>query len=522
MDIRCPSCSKLFRVADEKIAGKGIRFKCSKCAEIITITKDDFEMDLLAREAESTEPVVLQAPEPATRPSPPTAPQPSIKPVPPQPILSPEPEAREYQPPQEHDIAPAALSDFDFSEPHAAATAAANPAEGFGGQDFSFNVEPEQGSKPKVEISPEAAAEADAALQFPDDLVSEPKRKPVFGTPSPGELTDEEEPEPSMFQVQMPKTGPVFTPSGSKPVSATQAEEELDLGAALAMPKGPSAGYDTAAPDRELDHSAAQATPKGPVITPDLLAQMMKRSTGPKKVVAQAKAAPHVDEDMDLGAALAMPKTSDTAGKEEAEADSAVPRGFEVPSKDKRALVIGVIAFVLVVVLAALYYLGFLWGKTEQEALQKPQPVSHPARQEITPEGLSIVDPVAFVDKERGDLIITGKIQNNTDKPKAGWYLVTEVRDAKETVLLTVKMVNGIQIYSKVDQEILVKRGGKIEELQKKMASLGEGTISPKGSVPFEVRVMNPPAGSARFLPTLQSVERSSLVESIKAVQGHR
>jgi predicted Zn finger-like uncharacterized protein len=516
MDIRCPSCSKLFRVADEKIAGKGIRFKCSKCSEVITITKDDFEMDLLAREAEATEPVLQQTPQPATSPS-----QPSLKPVPPQPIPSPEPEAREYKPPQEHDIPPAALSDFDFSEPHAAATATAHPEEGFGGQDFSFNVEPEQESVREAGTSLEDTSEGEAALQFPDDLISEPKRTPAFGAPSVSETAAAGgsglEPE------QKTKTGPVFTPPSSKPVPDMQ-DEVIDLGAALAMPKEPSVGSEPAAADQDPGLSAAPM-PKGPVITPELLAQMMKRSASSKSA-AQAKAVPHADEDMDLGEALAMPKTSDTAGKEEPIADSAASRGSEAPSMDKRALIIGVTAFVLVLVLAALYYLGFLGGKTEQEALQKPQPVSQPkpqpARQTITPEGISIVDPVAFVDPERGDLVITGKIQNATDKPKVGWYLVTEVRDAKETVLSKAKMVNGIQIYSKEDQEILVKRGVKIEELRKKIASLGEGTISPKGSVPFEVRIMNPPAGSARFLPTLQSVELSSLVESTKALQGHQ
>ena len=496
MDIRCPSCRKLFRVADEKISGKGIRFKCSKCAEIITITKDDFDMDVLAREDGTTEPVPQQPPKPATRPSPPTAPEPSIKPVPPQPMPSPEPEAREYQPPQEQDIPPAALSDFDFSEPHAAATAAAHPEEGLGGQDFSFNVEPEQDAVPEVEISPEAAAEAEAALQFPDDLISEPARKPVFGTPST-----------------------------SPPAPETQAEEEMDLGAALAIPKGPTAGSEPAAADQELDLGAAPAMPKGPVITPDLLASMMKR-TAPDKSAAQAKAVSHADEDIDLGAALAIPKTPETAGKKEKGAGSktaAVPRGAEAPLTGKRALVIGVIALVLVVVLAALYYYrGFLLGTNEQEALQKPQPTSQPARQVITPEGLSLVDPVAFVDRERGDLVITGKVQNTTDKPKAGWYLVIEVRDAKEAALSTVRMLNGIQIYTKADQELLAKRGVKIDELQKRMASLEEGTISPKGSVPFEVRVMNPPAGSARFLPTLQAFDLSTLGEVTQEGMGRK
>jgi predicted Zn finger-like uncharacterized protein len=508
MDIRCPSCSKLFRVADDKIAGKGIRFKCSKCAEIVTITKDDFEMDLLAREADAVEPAPQQQPpEPAARPSPPTSPEPSIKPVLSQPAPSPEPQAREYQPPQEHEIPPAALSDFDFSEPHAAATAAAHSEDGFGGQDFSFNVEPEQDAVPEVEITPEAAAEAEAALQFPDDLISEPTRKPVFGAPSPGELTDEEEPapkpkaeitqEPSMFQEKIPKTGASVASPGPKPVPEVKAEEEMDLGAAAAL-----------------------AMPKGPVISPELLAQMKRNAPG--KSAVQAKAASHTDDDIDLGAALAMPKTPEAAGRKESEADSnaaAASRGAEATSTGKRALVIGLIALVLVAVLASLYYLGFLWGKNEQEALQKPQPTSPPARQVITADGLSIVDPVAFVDKERGDLVITGKIQNTTDKPKPGWYLVTEVRDVKEEVLATARMVNGIQIYSKAELETLAKRGGKIEDLQKKMSSLGEGTIPPKGNIPFEVRVMNPPAGSARFLPMLQSFDPSSVLESLKAGQ---
>ena len=497
MDIRCPSCSKLFRVADEKIAGKGIRFKCSKCAETVTITKDDFEMDLLAREAEATEPVPQQPPGRAARPSPPTAPEPSIKPVPTQPTPAPGSEAREYQPPQSEDIPPAALNDFDFSEPHAAAAAAAHPDDSFGGQDFSFGGEPEQGTVPEVEISPEAAAEAEAALQFPDDLISEPTRKPVFGKPSPSGLTDDEEPapkpksemkpEPSVFQGQIPKTGPVFTPSSSTQAPEMKAEEEMDLGAALAVPKGP-------------------------VISPELLAQMKRNA--PDTSSARAGAAPPADEDIDLGAALAMPKTPETSGRKETEADSrttATSRGAEALFQGKRALVIGVIALVLVAALASLYYLGFLWGKNEQEALQKQQPKSQTARQVITPEGLSIVDPVAFVDPERGDLIITGKIQNTTDRPKAGWYLVTEVRDAREAVLATVTMVNGIQLYSKAEFEILAKRGGKTEELQKKMASPGEGMISPKGSIPFEVRIMNPPAGSARFLPMLKSFDLSML-----------
>ncbi|MBS1242435.1 MAG: zinc-ribbon domain, partial [Nitrospirae bacterium] len=169
MNIRCPSCSKLFRVADEKIAGKGIRFKCSKCAEVITITKDDFEMDLLAREAETIAPTA-QPSAPALKPvppspSPPPTPQSNAQEYKPQEYRPPAEQPADERPAEDQQIPPVSLGDFDFSEPHAAASSAAHPAEGFGGPDFSFDASQEQVA-PEIEISPEAAAEAEAALQF--------------------------------------------------------------------------------------------------------------------------------------------------------------------------------------------------------------------------------------------------------------------------------------------------------------------------------------------------------------------
>jgi len=528
MDIRCPSCSKLFRVADEKIAGKGIRFKCSKCAEIVTITKDDFEMDLLAREAEPAAPAPQQPREPASKHQPSATAAPSAKPTPQKSIPTHEPEAREYQPPQEQeqDLPPAALSDFDFSEPHAAAMAAAHPEEGFGGQDFSFTGESDQDAAPEVEISLEAAAEAEAALQFPDDLISEPTRKPVFGTSTASEPAADDEPVPAPKPEA--KNKPLVTPPSPKPAPEMRADEELDLGAALAMPKGPSAGMDLTEEDKDAVFASPPPVQKGPVITPELLAQMQRKAL--KSPAAKAKEASHDDEDLDLGAALAMPRTGDTSGKEKTDAGTktaTAARDAGSTLSGKAPLIIVAVALVLVAALAGLYFMGymdFLLGRKGQTKQQQPasQPKAQTSRPAITPEGLSIVDPVAFVDPERGDLVITGKIQNTTDKPKHDWYLVAEVRDAKETVLTTVRMLNGTQLYSKADKDILVKRGGKLEELQKKMASIGDGAISPKGSMPFEIRVMNPPAGSARFLPALRSLDPAAQEEMKQEITGHK
>ena len=40
MDIRCGKCNKLFRVSDDKITGKGIKFACSRCGEAVKITRE--------------------------------------------------------------------------------------------------------------------------------------------------------------------------------------------------------------------------------------------------------------------------------------------------------------------------------------------------------------------------------------------------------------------------------------------------------------------------------------------------
>lgn len=308
MDIRCGSCSKLFRVADEKIAGKGIRFKCSKCGEVITVTKQDFEMDLLAREGGDEVPVIQPPPAAQSSHAAPV--------VPPAPAVPAEQEAREYQPPapetepeareyQPQDTPQAGLDDFDFSEPHAAAQHAQK--EDAGGDTFSFEAqtgEEEQESGGELSISEEEANEAEAAFSFPTDMISEPERKPAFAAeaseaegepaaesdgseaaevslpaPALGDLQEdsvvapalheetpaapaEESPRGPVF-TPPPRTGPVFTPPAQKaPAQAAREESEIDLGAALAIPKGPADDQESAVPE-EAPAAARSGAPAG-------------------------------------------------------------------------------------------------------------------------------------------------------------------------------------------------------------------------------------------------------------------
>ena len=610
MNIRCPSCSKLFRVADEKIAGKGIRFKCSKCAEVITITKDDFEMDLLAREAETIAPAA-QPSAPALQPEPPPlsqppTPQSKAQEYKPQEYRPPAEQPADERPAEDQQIPPVSLGDFDFSEPHAAASSAAHPAEGFGGPDFSFDASQEQVA-PEIEISPEAAAEAEAALQFSDDLTAEPQRKSAFSTRSPEEqapafadLETGSEPravpeltmQPTPVRDETPKTGPVFTaPPRQKPAPQPQQEsdEAIDLGAALSIPRSIGTDESFAGKEREETartvaagvqdavHPLASGNITGAVAglgcaVPTVALLFLSAGIVMKLVpffasesllhlialagsgiismsvliglvisIVQAKAGKKLFFLVNVligtvfGAGFGVGESimiSLASGADlnvrliVANAIMSAAAAFvlsilvvvarrilineknETFSADLSGLQKAGLVASLVLVLFAFYETGTITGRMEQ-SMQEP---GQKYGDMLIPTGLQVSNAHGYIDPATGDLVVSGSIQNTTDKPKLGWYLVTEVRDAKETVLTTVKMMNGIQLYTAKERELLAKRGTKTEDIQK-MIAVRDGMIPARGSVNFEVRVMNPPAGSAGFLPTLRAFDPASLGE---------
>jgi len=518
------------------------------------------------------------------------------------------------------------LSDFDFNEPHAAAMAAAHPEEGFGGQDFSFNVEPEQEPVPEVEISPEAAAEAEAALQFPDELISEPTRKPVFGMPSASEPVayeqpvpnpepkqkPETKPQPSVSQGEMQSTGPVFTPPPrSKPAPEKQSGLEIDLGAALRIPQvissdkrssgdskkstlsASSIGDATrqTGPSKDDIHPLASGNATGAVaglgcalpfvalmmlgfgmivkfipfvadlpffhlvalvgtgiitmgIVIGLLLSIMQALAGKKLfVLVNILIGTVFGAGFAVGKSVVVSLVSGTAlNLQQIMLEGANVAAFsfvicvliviarriminereETFSANLSGLQKAAIAVSLLIVLGAVYETGTFAGKIQQ-SLRENKERSHGTapRELITAEGLQVIKAHGYFDAATGDLVITGSVQNTTDKPKAGWYLVTEVRDAGETVLATVKMLNGIQRYTDKERDILIKRGAKAEDLRK-MSAFREGMIPARGSVNFELRIMNPPAGSAGFLPALRAFDLATLGDVMQEGMGRK
>ncbi|MDH4163220.1 MAG: zinc-ribbon domain-containing protein [Nitrospirota bacterium] len=651
MDIRCGSCSKLFRVADEKIAGKGVRFKCSRCGEMVTVTKDEFELDKMARDEAAVESAV-----PPPAPPVPLAAGPGEATMPPQPDQDFQP--REYQPPQTD---AGSLGDFDFSEPHAAAAASADGGGAVMEGGFSFGdqsgLDDQEGSS-EISISEEDAQAAEAAFQFPTDIIAEPKPLPSSKSRTPPTAAallsvPAEQEDVSLdlgaalampaapAETPKPAPGPAAAKSAppSPPAQKTD-DDDLDLGAALAMPRIEQA---------ESPKPAAAAAKTGPVFTPPL------------------KPAAKNEDDTDLGAALSMPRAdSDEAEESEPSAHdeqpasgtadtdydgeinpfssgnitgaiagiictipvvllftlgmdiaariipvlSAMPvlylvavaasgitglgimiglliavvqaqtgkrffflvniligtffgavfgagmsavvalasgSGFSVERISAAAIAWGGVSFLLgifvviarrlmvftkeetfgaeistlgkvglglsaLVILGALYGEGTLSGRMEQALKQMAKQAGAVQKKMtlITPDGLAVVNGMAYPDPASGDLVITGAVQNMQDRPKEGWYLEADVLDAGQKVLATVRVLNGVQLFSQRDRAVLAKRSVNIDALRESMVQASRSSIPARGTVPFEVRLYEMPAGSVSFMPNLKRFDPAS------------
>jgi hypothetical protein len=170
----------------------------------------------------------------------------------------------------------------------------------------------------------------------------------------------------------------------------------------------------------------------------------------------------------------------------------------------------GKMAAILIVALIILGLVGYGVYAYRTASLKK----SMAAQETASIEGLHITNVVGSFDAV-GDLLITGVVENSLDQEKTAWYLTVEVYNAQGSVLNKIRVLNGKQIYTRNDYEILAKRGMNIQDLKTKTVQ-EQGVIIPaKGSVTFEVRYAQPPAGIASFNATLQPFDPIRLFKEI-------
>jgi hypothetical protein len=135
-------------------------------------------------------------------------------------------------------------------------------------------------------------------------------------------------------------------------------------------------------------------------------------------------------------------------------------------------------------------------------------------------EGLKIINPSGYMDTN-GDLVITGTVENAADKEKPLWYLVAEVNDARNTVIVKARMLNGKQLYTQRDYDILARRGANVQDLKAKSQERGPA-LPPKGMMNFEIHVMEPPVGIATFNTMLRQFDPVEMMKEAASEMGQK
>jgi len=169
----------------------------------------------------------------------------------------------------------------------------------------------------------------------------------------------------------------------------------------------------------------------------------------------------------------------------------------------------------MILVLLATLIIGALAAYGVFVYLNSPSQQGNEAVHQMTSvKGVQIVNPAGSVE-QNGDLLVTGVIENTTDKEVAAWYVVVEVYDSQSAILTKLRFLNGKQIYSRRDFDILEKRGMNVQELKAKYLQDKGAVLPPKGSLNFEMRYLQPPAGIASINPLVLPFDPVQLYKEI-------
>jgi len=151
-----------------------------------------------------------------------------------------------------------------------------------------------------------------------------------------------------------------------------------------------------------------------------------------------------------------------------------------------------------------------------QSSPTPPQKAKEAVHEMTSIEGLQIVNTAGSMEAN-GDLLISGVVENSTVKEKTSWYVLAVVNDAQGAELTKIRILNGKQIYTRRDYDIISGRGINVQELKTKSLQEKGVVIPPMGSVKFEVRYLQPAPGIASFHTQVLPVDPVQLDKEIAA-----
>jgi hypothetical protein len=500
MDVRCSGCNKLFRISDEKITGKGIKFTCSKCGEIVKVTREEFEQYQLSLSAVS----VLDSfiPQPKKPPVGAEPGKPETPPVFPE-AMPPAAETLQQEPPVSmqtaaavHEAASAETAIPDFlQEKEEPAAFESSPFIEFPQESTPESIARDT-SVPANENPFDNTAEQKAPER--EETVSAPTAsvEPVMmeapvapsQTPLPERETKKEapEPEPTERQASSPEPAVVapqaFTPEAAEKAEVPQTrQEQKPVLAAVAEPK---------------------VAEKVPVTPPEPEKRPVSKPAIEGQAVPAEKAKP-TPQPKPVSPATAQPQ------KRTPPRPAAAPQSKVVTAAPQKAGSGNMtIQIITAVILLALIGAGAYFLLTpESKAPSGPM---------VSPAGLRI-ENIGYQAEANGDLLITGTVVNETDKPQDAWMVVVDAFDASGGVIKKMRVFKGKQLYSKSDYDILQKRGVNIQELKSQIHGNPGIIIPPKGSVNYEVRYLQSPPSIANLQAILQPYDPVRLEKEIAA-----
>jgi DNA-directed RNA polymerase subunit M/transcription elongation factor TFIIS len=285
---------------------------------------------------------------------------------------------------------------------------------------------------------------------------------------------------------------PIVEPARAvAPASAPQPEAEL----AQAVTSEPKIAA----------HPVSEQIPKPEPLQPPVPQQETKPAPVNKPIPAPIRASTPVSSTAGQAVPSAAPKKEPVRHAASSERNVVIGAAADASPRSGKLVVILLVALIII----GLVGYGVYAYRTSSS---KKGPDT--AQELSSIEGLRITNVTGSFDTT-GDLLITGVVENSLDQEKTAWYLTVEINNAQGVVLNKIRVLNGKQIYTRRDYDLLAKRGMNIQDLKAKTAQEPDITIPPKGSVTFEVRYVQPPAGIASFNATLQPFDPVRLFKEI-------
>jgi predicted Zn finger-like uncharacterized protein len=475
MEIRCGKCNKLFRVADEKITGSGVKFACTKCGDTVKITSEEFSHYTLSKAAVTA--LDMFEPKPKAEMASMSEQHTEAGQAPGDDVTAHIPPS----PPKDSDQSSSALPDF-LQEKEESVFSEPNPFEELPLREATrFEQEPPHENEPAFEIplpsepAPYTLAAPEKKAEHNPEAVVEPAKESVLESPIESVIKPTIEP-----TIEATKEPAAITPA-IKPTPQQKIPVEPEQKRDQGQPTMPAAGLVT--------------TPRTvPKTQPEQEEPVIKSHVPEAQPAIGAEPSP------------APPVVPHPMPEEESVEQIRREAAQEEPSHSGRMVLI---------LLSVFLVLGAAGYGVYRFVLPSLQEAERPAVVMTSTEGLRVVNPSGAIE-QNGDLLITGSVENLTDKERPGWYVVVDVYDANGKVLHKIRLLNGKQIYSSSDYDILSKRGVNVAELKAK-ALQSQGVVIPaKGSVPFEMRYLQPPVGIASFNATLQPFDPIRLFKEIQ------